>query len=61
MSAAAIDVGRYREAGLYLVESNRQGRVDWLAAIDKIEALHPRPVIVGHGPLDPGSLKRMGD
>jgi hypothetical protein len=27
----------------YLVESNRQGLGDWLAAIDKIEALNPLP------------------
>jgi hypothetical protein len=36
----------------YLVESNRQGLIDWFAAIDKIEALNPRAVVVGHGPLD---------
>jgi glyoxylase-like metal-dependent hydrolase (beta-lactamase superfamily II) len=42
----------------YLVESNRQGLIDWLAAIDKIEALNPRAVVVGHGPLDPDNSPR---
>jgi glyoxylase-like metal-dependent hydrolase (beta-lactamase superfamily II) len=42
----------------YLVESNRQGLRDWLAAIDKIEALHPRAVVVGHGPMEPDNAPR---
>jgi len=42
----------------YLVESDRQGLLDWLAAIDKIEALKPRAVVVGHGPLDPDNSPR---
>lgn len=37
----------------YLVESNHEGLLAWLAAIDKIEALKPQAVVVGHGPLDP--------
>ena len=36
-----------------LVESGGQGLGDWLAAIDQIEALNPRAVVVGHGPLNP--------
>jgi len=32
----------------YLVESNKQTRLEWIAALDKIEALNPRAVIVGH-------------
>jgi glyoxylase-like metal-dependent hydrolase (beta-lactamase superfamily II) len=48
----------YNNTHPYLVESNRQGRLDWLAAIDKIEALNPRAVIVGHGPLDPDNSPR---
>jgi len=43
----------YNDTHPYLVESDARGRLAWLAAIDKIEALHPRAVIVGHGPLDP--------
>jgi len=42
----------------YLVESDRQGLLDWLAAIDKIEALKPSAVVVGHGPLDPDNSPR---
>jgi glyoxylase-like metal-dependent hydrolase (beta-lactamase superfamily II) len=39
----------------YLVESDRQGLHDWLAAIDRIEALNPGAVVVGHGPMEPDS------
>jgi glyoxylase-like metal-dependent hydrolase (beta-lactamase superfamily II) len=42
----------------YLVESGGQGLNDWLAAIDKIEALNPRAVVVGHGPMDPDNSPR---
>ena len=42
----------------YLAESDRQGLLDWLAAIDKIEALNPRAVVVGHGPIDPDNSPR---
>ena len=42
----------------YLVESDGQGLSDWLAAIDKIEALNPRAVVVGHGPIDPDNSPR---
>jgi hypothetical protein len=42
----------------YLGESNRQGLRDWLAAIDKIEALSPRAVVVGHGPMEPDNAPR---
>jgi glyoxylase-like metal-dependent hydrolase (beta-lactamase superfamily II) len=42
----------------YLVESGEKGLDDWLTAIDKIEALNPRTVVVGHGPLDPDNSPR---
>jgi len=42
----------------YLVESGESGLEAWLAAIDKIEALNPRAVVVGHGPLDPDNSPR---
>ena len=42
----------------YLVESGENGLKAWLAAIDKIEALNPRAVVVGHGPLDPDNSPR---
>jgi glyoxylase-like metal-dependent hydrolase (beta-lactamase superfamily II) len=37
----------------YLVESDHHGLLNWLAAIDKIEALKPSAVVVGHGPPIP--------
>jgi glyoxylase-like metal-dependent hydrolase (beta-lactamase superfamily II) len=42
----------------YLVESDHDGLLTWLAAIDKIEALKPKAVVVGHGPLDPDNAPR---
>ena len=42
----------------YLVESNHEGLLAWLAAIGKIEALKPQAVVVGHGPLDPDNTPR---
>ena len=42
----------------YLGESNRPGLSDWLAAINKIEALNPLAVVVGHGPLEPDNSPR---
>jgi glyoxylase-like metal-dependent hydrolase (beta-lactamase superfamily II) len=42
----------------YLGESNRRGLRDWLSAIDKIEALRPRAVVVGHGPMEPDNAPR---
>ena len=42
----------------YLVESNHEGLLAWLAAIEKIEALKPQAVVVGHGPLDPDNAPR---
>lgn len=43
----------YNETHPFLVESGAAGRKVWLKAIDKIEALSPKTVIVGHGPLVP--------
>jgi len=48
----------YNDTHPYLVESDHQGLLDWLAAIDKIENLHPRAVVVGHGPLNPDNSPR---
>ncbi len=48
----------YNNTHPYLVESDRQGLRAWLVAIDKIEALNPRAVVVGHGPLDPDNSPR---
>ncbi len=38
----------YNDVHLYLVESNAEGRRQWIAALDTIESLHPRAVIAGH-------------
>ncbi len=38
----------YNDVHLYLVESNAHTRREWIAALDTIEALHPRAVIAGH-------------
>jgi glyoxylase-like metal-dependent hydrolase (beta-lactamase superfamily II) len=38
----------YNGVHQYLAESDSQGRQDWLAALDIIEALDPRAVVAGH-------------
>src|SRR5713101_5209434 len=38
----------YNDVHLLLAESNAHTRLEWIAALDTIEALHPRAVIAGH-------------
>lgn len=38
----------YNDVHLYLAESNTQTRREWIAALDKIEALNPRAVVASH-------------
>ena len=38
----------YNDVHLYLVESDAQTRLEWISALDTIEALKPRAVIAGH-------------
>lgn len=38
----------YNDVHLYLVESTGEQRQEWLAALDKIEALNPRVVVATH-------------
>jgi glyoxylase-like metal-dependent hydrolase (beta-lactamase superfamily II) len=38
----------YNDVHLLLAESNAHARREWIAALDTIEALHPRAVIAGH-------------
>ena len=38
----------YNDVHQYLAESGTQGRKDWLAALDTIEALNPAAVVAGH-------------
>ena len=35
-----------------------KARGEWLQALDKIEALHPKAVVAGHGVVDPDSSPR---
>ena len=48
----------YNNTHPYLAECDESARGEWLSALDKIEALHPRAVIAGHGVLDPDSSPR---
>jgi glyoxylase-like metal-dependent hydrolase (beta-lactamase superfamily II) len=38
----------YNDVHLYLAESNVEKRQEWIAALDKIESLHPRAVVASH-------------
>ena len=38
----------YNDVHLYLAESNRDTRREWIAALDRIEALNPRAVVASH-------------
>jgi len=38
----------YNDVHLYLAESNAQTRQEWIAALDKMESLHPRAVVASH-------------
>ena len=38
----------YNDVHLYLAQSNPQTRREWIAALDKIEALKPRAVVASH-------------
>jgi len=50
--------GVYNNTHPYLAECDEKARGEWLGALDKIEALHPRAVVAGHGVLDPDSSPR---
>ena len=45
----------YNNTHPYLAECDENARGEWLSALDKIEALHPQAVVVGHGVLNPDS------
>jgi glyoxylase-like metal-dependent hydrolase (beta-lactamase superfamily II) len=38
----------YNDVHLYLAESDHGKRMEWIRALDIIEALHPRAVVAGH-------------
>lgn len=48
----------YNNTHLYLAECDEKARVEWLRALDKIQALHPSAVVAGHGVLNPDSSPR---
>ena len=48
----------YNNTHPYLAECDEKARGEWLRALDKIEALHPKAVVAGHGVLDPDSSPR---
>jgi len=48
----------YNNTHLYLAECDGKARSGWLRALDKIEALHARAVVAGHGVLKPDSSPR---
>ena len=48
----------YNNTHLYLAECDEKARSEWLQALDRIESLHPKAVVAGHGVLDPDSSPR---
>jgi glyoxylase-like metal-dependent hydrolase (beta-lactamase superfamily II) len=48
----------YNNTHPYLAECDEKAREEWLRALDRVEALHPRAVVAGHGVLDPDSSPR---
>jgi glyoxylase-like metal-dependent hydrolase (beta-lactamase superfamily II) len=48
--------GVYNNTHLYLAECDEEAINGWLRALDKIESLHPKTVVAGHGVLDPDRL-----
>jgi len=48
----------YNNTHLYLAECDEEAVNEWLRALDKIESLHPKAVVAGHGVLDPDSSPR---
>jgi glyoxylase-like metal-dependent hydrolase (beta-lactamase superfamily II) len=58
ISLAISGDGVYNNTHLYLAECDEEGRKDWLRALDKIESLHPKAVVAGHGVLNPDSSPR---
>ena len=48
----------YNNTHPYLAECDEEAITEWLRALDKIESLHPKAVVAGHGVLDPDSSPR---
>jgi glyoxylase-like metal-dependent hydrolase (beta-lactamase superfamily II) len=50
--------GVYNNTHPYLAECDEKARDEWLQALDRIESLHPKAVVAGHGVLVPDSSPR---
>jgi len=50
--------GVYNDTHLYLAEREEETIDEWVRALDKIESLHPKAVVAGHGVLNPDSSPR---
>jgi len=50
--------GVYNNTHLYLAERGEETVNEWFQALDKIETLHPKAVVAGHGVLNPDSSPR---
>src|SRR6201988_3575700 len=50
--------GVYKNTHLYLAELAENAIKEWLGALDRIEARHPKAVVAGHGELNPDSSPR---
>jgi len=48
----------YNNTHPYLAECDEEAITEWLRALDRIESLHPKAVVAGHGVLDPDSSPR---
>jgi len=48
----------YNDTHPYLAECDEDARTEWLRALDRIEALHPKAVVAGHAVPDPDSSPR---
>ena len=48
----------YNNPHLYLAECDEEAANEWLRALDKIESLHSKAVVAGHGVPDPDSSPR---
>ncbi|OAK08962.1 hypothetical protein A6279_25230 [Bacillus wiedmannii] len=38
----------YNDIHLYMAETNKQTRIEWITVLDKLEALNPLTVVAGH-------------
>jgi len=48
----------YNDTHPYLAECDENARSEWIRALDRIESLHPKTVVAGHGVLEPDSSPR---